>query len=33
ARTLITEYIFDMGLDYQPWNEILDNSVVYRRLR
>ncbi|MCG3814480.1 response regulator [Photobacterium damselae] len=33
ARTLITEYIFDMGLGYQPWNEILDNSVVYRRLR
>ncbi|HIF9204274.1 TPA: response regulator [Photobacterium damselae] len=33
ARTLITEYIFDMGVDYQPWNEILDNSVVYRRLR
>lgn len=32
ARSLITEYIFDMGLDYQPWIDILDNSVVFRRL-
>ncbi|MGF1686127.1 response regulator [Photobacterium japonica] len=32
ARSLITEYVFDMGLDYQPWMDILDNSVVLRRL-
>ncbi|WP_299013935.1 response regulator [uncultured Photobacterium sp.] len=33
ARSLITEYIFDSGLDYQTWADILDNSVVFRRLR
>ncbi|WP_026957186.1 MULTISPECIES: response regulator [Aliagarivorans] len=32
ARTLITEYIFDQGLDYQPWSEQLDNAVVLSRL-
>ncbi|GAD29155.1 response regulator [Photobacterium leiognathi] len=33
ARTLLTEYIFDMGFDYQDWGEILDNTTVLRRLR
>ena len=33
ARTLLTEYIFDMGFDYQEWGEILDNTTVLRRLR
>lgn len=33
ARNLITEYVFDMGFDYQPWMDILDNSVIFRRLR
>ncbi|UXI00279.1 response regulator [Photobacterium sp. TY1-4] len=33
VRSLITEYIFDSGLDYQAWADVLDNSVVLRRLR
>ncbi|MEJ2763130.1 response regulator [Photobacterium sp. MCCC 1A19761] len=33
VRSLITEYIFDSGLDYQAWADVLDNSVVFRRLR
>ncbi|KPA54026.1 chemotaxis protein CheY [Photobacterium leiognathi subsp. mandapamensis] len=33
ARTLLTEYIFDMGFDYQEWGEVLDNTTVLRRLR
>lgn len=33
VRTLLTEYIFDMGFDYQAWGEALDNTTVLRRLR
>ncbi|UTV26769.1 response regulator [Photobacterium atrarenae] len=33
VRSLITEFIFDSGLDYRPWADVLDNSVVFRRLR
>ncbi|WP_273857270.1 response regulator [Photobacterium sp. GSS17] len=32
ARSLVTEYLFDKGLDYEPWLDALDNSVIYRRL-
>lgn len=33
VRTLLTEYIFDMGFDYQAWSEVLDSTTVLRRLR
>nr|WP_086940350.1 response regulator [Thaumasiovibrio occultus] len=33
ARNLVTEFIFDMGIDYQPYHDELDHSVVLRRLR
>ncbi len=33
ARSLITEYVFDMGPRLSAWSDILDNSVVFRRLR
>lgn len=33
ATTLVTEYIFDNGIDYQPYQEILDQAVVLQRLR
>lgn len=33
ARALLTEFIFDVGLDYQAWGEVLDNTTVLRRLR
>lgn len=32
ARSLVTEYLFDKGMDYEPWLDALDNSVIYRRL-
>ncbi len=33
ARTLITEYIFDKGLDYSDYQGELDQNVVLARLR
>jgi len=33
ARTLLTEFIFDHGLDYVPYQAELDQSVVLARLR
>ncbi len=33
ARALLTEFIFDVGGDYQPFSEELDQNVVLRRLR
>ncbi|WP_413111485.1 response regulator [Thaumasiovibrio sp. DFM-14] len=33
ARTLVSEYIFDMGLDFQAFSSELDQNVVLRRLR
>ncbi|WP_087025734.1 response regulator [Thaumasiovibrio subtropicus] len=33
ARSLITEFVFDLGIDYQPLSDELDQSVVLRRLR
>ncbi|MFA0057392.1 response regulator [Vibrio echinoideorum] len=32
-RTLVTEYIFDQGLDYTDYQNELDQQVVFRRLR
>ncbi|CAH0533519.1 hypothetical protein VST7929_01389 [Vibrio stylophorae] len=32
VRNLITEYIFDMGLDHTQWLEALDQQVVLKRL-
>lgn len=33
VRTLVTEFIFDKGLDYTEWQSNLDQSVVLSRLR
>ncbi|HHF2975444.1 TPA: response regulator [Vibrio diabolicus] len=33
VRNLVTQYIFDMGLDYTKYHEHLDQSVVFERLR
>lgn len=33
VRTLITEYIFDKGLDYTDYQQELDQNVVLQRLR
>ncbi len=33
VRNLVTQYIFDMGLDYNQYHEHLDQSVVFERLR
>ncbi|SJZ89112.1 response regulator [Photobacterium toruni] len=33
VRVLVTEYIFDMGLDYTLWGDVIDNTTVLRRLR
>ncbi|WP_394147516.1 response regulator [Shewanella atlantica] len=33
ATTLITEYIFDSGIEYEPFQPILDQNVVLQRLR
>ncbi|WCE28641.1 response regulator [Vibrio sp. SCSIO 43137] len=33
VRTLVTEYIFDKGLDYTDYQNELDQSVVLQRLR
>jgi two-component system chemotaxis response regulator CheY len=33
VRSLVTEYIFDMGFDYQPFHQHLDQTVVLERLR
>jgi len=33
ATTLITEYIFDSGIEYEPFQAILDHAVVLQRLR
>lgn len=32
-RTLTTEYIFDVGLDYSDYHQHLDQNVVLKRLR
>ncbi len=32
VRTLVTEFIFDKGLDYTDWQSDLDQSVVFNRL-
>ncbi|MCW8345091.1 MULTISPECIES: response regulator [Vibrio] len=32
VRTLVTHFIFDSGLDYQPYHEELDQQVVLARL-
>lgn len=32
VRTLVTEFIFDQGLDYSAWQEELDQAVVLQRL-
>lgn len=32
VRTLVTEYIFDKGLDYSEWQAHLDQTVVLNRL-
>ena len=33
VRNLVTQYTFDMGLDYTQYHEHLDQSVVFERLR
>ena len=33
ARTLVTEFIFDQGLDYTEYQSALDQKVVLARLR
>ncbi|USD66187.1 response regulator [Vibrio sp. SCSIO 43136] len=33
ARNLITEFIFDQGLDYSQWQQELDQQVVLNRIR
>ncbi|HHX8287819.1 TPA: response regulator [Vibrio diabolicus] len=33
VRNLVTQYIFDKGLDYTQYHEHLDQSVVFERLR
>ncbi|MDF4891993.1 response regulator, partial [Vibrio parahaemolyticus] len=33
VRNLVTQYIFDVGLDYNQYHEHLDQSVVFERLR
>jgi len=33
VRTLVTEYIFDKGLDYTDYQNELDQTVVLQRLR
>ncbi|MGU3806880.1 response regulator [Vibrio diabolicus] len=33
VRNLVTQYIFDMGLDYTQYHEHLDQRVVFERLR
>ncbi|WP_029810480.1 response regulator [Vibrio parahaemolyticus] len=33
VRNLVTQYIFDMGLDYTQYYEHLDQNVVFDRLR
>ncbi|GAJ70627.1 LOW QUALITY PROTEIN: putative chemotaxis protein CheY [Vibrio sp. JCM 18904] len=33
VRNLVTQYIFDVGLDYTQYHEHLDQSVVFERLR
>ncbi|MBM4845094.1 response regulator [Vibrio parahaemolyticus] len=33
VRNLVTQYIFDMGLDYTQYHEHLDQNVVFDRLR
>ncbi|WP_165311507.1 response regulator [Vibrio ziniensis] len=32
VRTLVTEYIFDIGLDYTEWQSDLDQSVLLKKL-
>ena len=32
VRTLVTEFIFDKGLDYSEWQSNLDQAVVLNRL-
>ncbi len=32
VRTLVTEFIFDKGLDYSEWQNHLDQTVVLNRL-
>ncbi len=32
VRTLVTEFIFDKGLDYSEWQSNLDQTVVLNRL-
>lgn len=33
VRSLVTHYLFDQGVDYQPYLEHLDQQVVLERLR
>lgn len=32
VRSLVTEYLFDTGLDYQPFHQQLDQTIVLKRL-
>ncbi len=32
-KELLTEYLFDMGLAYEPFREILDQPTLYERLK
>ncbi len=33
VRKLVTEYVFDVGMDYADYQKHLDNEVVLKRLR
>ncbi|MFN5169195.1 MAG: response regulator [Cyclobacteriaceae bacterium] len=33
AKRLITEYLFDLGIDYQPYQRYLDSGVLLQRMR
>lgn len=33
VKTLVTEYILEKGIDYQPFLSVLDKDVLYRKLR
>ncbi|MAE86880.1 MAG: hypothetical protein CMB80_29360 [Flammeovirgaceae bacterium] len=32
-KTLVTQYLLDKGLDYQPYMDILDQTILYNNLR
>ena len=32
VRVLLTEYVFDKGIDYAPWQQHLDQETVFKHL-